>query len=1577
MSLEKKFKELEQEPRKREEVDKRLGKKGYYSQKQEDAELGKKGYYKPAEPVKQVEKAVRDNPLVALALLALVGGLAYFVFFYQPVVSTGFDLVVYSGEARLPLASISVYDGDALLATAVTDSNGKASFAGLPNKPLRFGVSSSVGSAERVINPTGRRIFNLNLEGGVQSDVVSLIVIDRETRQGIAGAKVAYSLGAGRERLFVETGIDGRAVIPVAGEFIIRLRVVDPRGRYAPQSLTLLAQESFSIELIPVNGEAQLELPSPFEQLASVSVLIRSEAGQQVENGEVRAFYSFTGAEISTSEIQNGAAQITNIAVDSLVTFVATVPDFYPESFEVLVTSEPQPVLLNLRQIDEEAQLTRISAFTAGEPLQGTVHVFQRGNYSQLLSVSLEAGVAELALPEGDYYALVASPGFLPGRTREFFSGEEVNIELLPTSEGVELEVSVTDEDNSAVVGAVVSVVSSGFLLDLPRTSQFGAPVVFTISPGEVEVRAALEPSESTRVVELVDRTAVTLVILAHAALAELTVKSALDGSLVDSTLTSFYNGRVYQTCSGNGGCVLPVRGGSDVAIEITSPGFLSQIFYAEPVPEFSSFSQEVKLVPVSLAEAVKAELVDVTDSSGNVVSGNVLRPGKYAARFLVSGQSAEELSLYVRVKDDKQNASLAGVHLLEPLSVEGVEVAKSGVFLPSKPQCVDLAEPIFAPPYKWTELTFFNSPSQQVDVDFVVPQGIRDDSRFSFEFHARAVSGEVHSRFPADPILGFAPASPLKANCYAETASAEFVVSQVGPAQQVFPLIEGEFTNGDALSFDPSQRAIRSQNNLDAYELQVDSILPGDAMPLTLQSDSQCVLLAKQPNSTSQNPTSSCYRYDAGKAMLVFESRELNPLCPIRLEGDKFKLPSGSRVNSDSASLTVLATCTGVEKTIPINVKLVSDLESLAVKPEPQHLGEGDSAKLLFVINNRQVQRRNVAVEFQTTRLNHQLAGASVQPVALRGPGTLEVTENDELIAEVILENKQTSFKPGVGVLSHRQTTCVAGDIHCCANGWCTRGALTDFIPSFRETAQRVAQSTAFRRGNNAPLNHFADAFTFTTVVQAAQGSQEAFQVDGINFSSPLTCAPGNPGVYELVASTSNGVEWSYSANILRLEAGDYVQRPSACSASSNATPASLTTDSGETLLCNFLWPRDNCIVSSKNASITAIDQLSKLRFELVNCMYPVFPSAPVCPGTKMILPSVNIGNVKTEVEFDPSDSPNAFEKIWTAVSDANASRFSLFSWRNQLKCVVPPSVQQFAITTASTAIPDYAEQEAKAKAPGIQSDVCSRQDFFNLGVVPNYDTLIPLAGVCCPTNINAEFCTKRRGKFFVSVRGDEIKVVTQWGLTDSCYPYWPFPTTIRGLLQRENFVSAAFGLTEFLASNGADFELSLSSEVPGALPVSSTGLSSKECRSNSDCASFDQCSVNTIYSYSGSGPGGKGTCVGASPTAPGVCAYSSTVVKETCSGGTQCSEQNGQSVSCGSCGNAGEQCCLQSDGLNAFCRAGAGCEVTQSSTRCVAQCGRLGKPVCGGWQSSVEPCREGRIKRPSETGLAYTICS
>ncbi|MFH0713221.1 MAG: hypothetical protein V1722_01620 [Candidatus Micrarchaeota archaeon] len=1554
-----KFKELEEaKPTQVEKVDTGFGKKDYYLQEQEQVELGKSGLYNKGGKGKIKFELPKINPLLIAGILLVIIGVAGFLFFYKPtqVVAGGFEIVVFAGEAKLPNAVVTVYDGEIAIANATTDSSGRVSFSGLPNKILKFEVSTSSGKVNKSINTRGRKAYSFNVGGAgiIAVDELVFSILQEGTREPIEGVKISYSLGSEVARRFVDSASDGKAVIPLEGESIVRLRIVDPQRRFQPESFSILASKApREILLKPLERSATQANVEPLT--TSVIVKPRFESAV-VPNAIVTASYVFTGGEINSVAATNGEARFENLSINSLISFTVQAPSFYPKSNQVQLTKEMQPIVISLNKIPPEAPRTKIVANVGS----GEVYIFQKGNLTKLVSTVLVNGSAQFVLEEGAYYALVIAQGYLPFTTSEFTNGEQVNVELLQSSEenSVNLEVNVTDEDGASLSGASAVVLNAdGLLASLPIETQLDAPVTFVLPVNlQAEARAVFEGIEASQVVDLFQDASVQLQLSTKAAFLDLQVRSLKDNSLVSVTLTSFYNGAAYNSCSGNGGCTVRVKGNEDIAVQVEGAGYLPYTFYSESIPERTAKSDVVHVVPSSLANAVDVKLLEVKNSESNVVTGNVLRPGKYNARFFVSGINAEQLSLYVRIGDGKQNSSLSAVHLLEPLSVNDVDVAKSKVYLGEKPQCEDLLDPAMEPPYKWVELTFFNTSTQEVDIPFEIPQNIRGNSTFTLEYRGKIVAGNAVSRFPQDSVLGFEPASLTRANCYAETTGQRFTISesQAPSIESVLPLVEGQFTSSDGIVFDPVQGKIKSQNGLTAFELQVDSILPGDAMPLALQSDDQCSILVKQPNTTSNDPTASCYRYDSAKSMLVFETKELNSICPIYLKNDKFYSKNGARVLRSNATLSILATCSPEAKMeMPITVKFVSDVVSLTVKPESDQLGEGDAAKLLYVINNRQLQRRNIEATFQSTK-NYQLSGVSAKAIAWRGPGDLEFSENGDLIEQITFEGTPNNFlKTGIGILSHRQTTCGASDVYCCANGWCTRKALEEFIPSFKEIALKTAKATAFRRGSGQPLAYFSSTpFKFVTVVQAAQGSQTALTVQGTTFSQPVTCLPGNPGVYELTASSlDNGDDsWNYSARALELKSGDYIQAPSGCGGGSNVTQFSATAPNGEVTLCNFLQPKNNCIESTKNASIVSIDQVETLTFEFTNCMYPVFPGAPVCPGIKMVLPAVNIGNLESEAEFNPADAPNAFEKIWEGFSDRSNSNFSIFSWSGQLKCIVPPSVQQFAITAAASGInlmPGAADEEAKTRtAAPVTADVCKQSDFFNLGVIPNMDTLIPLAGVCCPEGITAQICTPKRGKFFVSSRDNKVKIITQWGLTEGCYPYWPFPTTIKGLMQSQNLVSAAFGLGEFITSNGANFEMSLSSETPGEKPVAAAGLSSKACRGDGECAAYEQCAVNSIYSYKGSGAGGSGKCVGASST-PGVCTYSNVKEKEKCTGGMQCETSGDKTATCKECGNANEASCCVSD-TNAYCKGHLGCFQTGTVFKCTSNCGDEEQPPC-----------------------------
>jgi hypothetical protein len=296
-----------------------------------------------------------------------------------------------------------------------------------------------------------------------------------------------------------------------------------------------------------------------------------------------------------------------------------------------------------------------------------------------------------------------------------------------------------------------------------------------------------------------------------------------------------------------------------------------------------------------------------------------------------------------------------------------------------------------------------------------------------------------------------------------------------------------------------------------------------------------------------------------------------------------------------------------------------------------------------------------------------------------------------------------------------------------------------------------------------------------------------------------------GNPGVFQ-VGLSFNGSGWVLSLTPLNIS-------------------ASLNSNCNNVQLCGFISGLNGCVVNSSQASPLSLDQLQKLTFNLVNCMYPVFNGAPVCYlYNSAFLPRVELGVITTTSALTPGES--VASKLRDSLFKASSVDFSLFKnfGQNTLNCNIPVDFPTSLLTRTIAASVCSSSQQPASETAASTSPQClaaknAAQDsslfkFFETlkGSEGNsvFNSLNPFVGVYCASGL-AVCCTPHPGSFLLSVKGNQVYVMIAWGVNADCNPV--FPLTHGALSNFCNFgTSVAGSLLNYFSSNGADFEISLS---------------------------------------------------------------------------------------------------------------------------------------------------------------------
>ncbi len=374
---------------------------------------------------------------------------------------------------------------------------------------------------------------------------------------------------------------------------------------------------------------------------------------------------------------------------------------------------------------------------------------------------------------------------------------------------------------------------------------------------------------------------------------------------------------------------------------------------------------------------------------------------------------------------------------------------------------------------------------------------------------------------------------------------------------------ISKDFTNLVRISYNEAQKKFSVVNEksepLKEIVLQVDNILPADAVPVEIiqpPNSQVCTIDWTFYPIRSTTGAHSCYSFNGNR--LFFNAMAKG--CPFSPTAE------GSLIQDDSASLTLACRPFGTEKIeIPIKVKS-SSVQSFFVTPE--NFGSGDASKLLFAINNRQLQPIKLKVSTRgaiSNEASYELQPSSTRAFAWRGPGEIEFKEDAASQVAFVAAFKEPVklWREAMGTLSPRVNKCDDGDYLCCANNFCTGSATKTAKLSLKKKAKEVGESTVFRRGGNEPLKslssefNFEGKFSFSTVGQIIEGVIPEGNVKKLTDSEKTAfdfCLSNGPKVMQWVVEASSDSDLSNPDSmqlvekVMALQKQDYVDGEGVC---------------------------------------------------------------------------------------------------------------------------------------------------------------------------------------------------------------------------------------------------------------------------------------------------------------------------------------------------------------------------------------------------------------------------------------------
>ncbi|MBI5224309.1 hypothetical protein HY989_00400 [Candidatus Micrarchaeota archaeon] len=359
--------------------------------------------------------------------------------------------------------------------------------------------------------------------------------------------------------------------------------------------------------------------------------------------------------------------------------------------------------------------------------------------------------------------------------------------------------------------------------------------------------------------------------------------------------------------------------------------------------------------------------------------------------------------------------------------------------------------------------------------------------------------------------------------------------------------------------------------------KMQIDSLLPADAIPIKFDGAGKCTALYE----IVAGSTKPCYSIENN--VLVFRGSELSQNCPLKSVGD-------NALGDNSAKLKVVCTAVGLNPIeLPIEVS-VKKLPFKAVSMLPRQIS-GSASKLFHIISQKQVPK-----DYTMEDLQIEFQNSDASSFAWSGAGTLELREEDTPVESITYSSSDTYF-PSIDNQGGRTPACY--DYGCCSSKWCTQPAASQAFAKFKTAAAEAAKASVFRRGNNYLQEKVLQKpFVFTTVMRLIQNANLPSGITVEDTASRYGCLNENPKIYVVQASTEDGINFEYRARIARLYKLNYVSSEELCK-NGDLTPELAQSSThgyqspGNYLpLCDFLKSDKKCVQNEQHASFASIEQ-------------------------------------------------------------------------------------------------------------------------------------------------------------------------------------------------------------------------------------------------------------------------------------------------------------------------------------------------------------------------------------------------
>ncbi|MFH0922805.1 MAG: hypothetical protein V1811_01985, partial [Candidatus Micrarchaeota archaeon] len=703
-----------------------------------------------------------------------------------------------------------------------------------------------------------------NLESATVASKKISVIVTNNAGQRISDAFIAFSDDTTGSSGEIFTNGAGTGSIDFQSEDQIFYLTITHAGFASGRFTCYASQPQCTAILTALTPTVQPHL------FGDVRVSVKDDSGKTIEARVT--LYSDANLQLSERHTTNGEVFFTEITEVGTRVCVTAEPDsdqyssYYGCTNDDMQTiTQASAAVFNVRLLKKtgDVDLTKLSVQVVDEskkPISGAkVALYSMTNPKNILtSKNTDAsGNAVFDFAFGNMvYAAVWASGYLPAVSKSLSGGYATQIVLTKLVQGNygDVFVTVKDADGNAVELAKVWFTDAdGFNIGMPAVeSGVDGSVSFTGLPLQKTIKAigalgSLDGQSDLFTLEAGVEKNVSLQLARSYAFINASAKdrTKTTNAFVSATFTAYYNGEEIASCitpatPTNSSCQLKVYANRDIVLKVTASGFVDFESEAISVPEAETKTQIVIMLP----ENLKDELV-VTDfhldSIDDVSQTNIQqteRGGTYRLVMSVNIPDSDAGGFFVRV-GDKQDAE-GDVAWMDSFDQPSGPKISWGSSFDSSGSCADLQLKQDPGNVKWVQ---FKYPKGTTGVKtFGAVLKISSTAKNSDKLNIYERAFFVRNNFwvynPEDEELGNAENTGLKENCFAQTETKSFDITEGKGKCTDKACLSVSFISGDSNVANGLEVPINSQFNVVA-EVRSFSTVSNPYIKLTTPADS------------------------------------------------------------------------------------------------------------------------------------------------------------------------------------------------------------------------------------------------------------------------------------------------------------------------------------------------------------------------------------------------------------------------------------------------------------------------------------------------------------------------------------------------------------------------------------------------------------------------------------------------------------------------------------------------------------------------------------------------------------------